>query len=554
VIFESQDMAFKCSKNEQKSRKQVVKITPLPELEDISKEELYLENISLKEKVVGLQFQINQFNRLVFGQTRERFVPSQTAQQTTLFSPQQGASTTVGETESMPHNTPRTDVKKKGQQAGKPNPNHNGRNQFPAHLPRVVEILTPEIVAAKPTDFNKIGQEITETLDYTPAQLIVKQYVREKYVAAHQQPSQNTQNTVEHREIPHTCGEGVLIAPMPERPLPKAIAEAGLLAQVMIDKYVDHLPIDRQAKRWKRESGIDISGSTVVGWQSGVHDLMMPLYEKLVELVFDCTYMQADESTMQCLEDAPKGKSHRSYQWVYRNVEKGLILFDYQRGRSGDCLHPRVKSHQGFLQTDGYSVYDALEGLPNLILMNCFAHARREFFESKENDPQRAEKALEFIQQLYKIEENIKQDRQDGLDSIHIKQRRSEKIIPILIEFKTWLEEQRDFVLPKSPIGRAIAYTLNRWAKLTVFTTDGALEIDNNRIENAIRPLALGRKNYLFAASDEGGKRAAMMYSFFATCKIHNVNPLEWLSDVLRRLPSHPINKIDELLPHFWRK
>jgi transposase len=542
-------MVFECSKNEQKSRKQVVKITPLPELENISKEELYLENISLKEKVVGLQFQINQFNRLVFGQTRERFVPTKSPQQTTLFSPQQGASITVSDAQNMPQSTPETEVKKKGQQAGKPNPNHNGRNQFPAHLPRVLEILTPEIVSANPTDFNKIGQEITETLDYTPAKLFVKQYVKEKYVAINS--SKKEPNTETNTEIALVGFDGVITAPMPDRPLPKAIAEAGLLAQVMIDKYVDHLPIDRQAKRWKRESGIDISGSTVVGWQSGVHDLMMPLYEKLVELVFDCTYLQADESTMQCLEDAPKGKSHRSYQWVYRNVGKGLILFDYQRGRSGDCLHPRVKSHQGFLQTDGYSVYEALEGLPNLILMNCFAHARREFFEAQQNDPKRAEIALDFIQQLYKIEENI---RQEGLDSIHIKQRRSEKTTPILTKFKAWLEEQSDLVLPKSPIGKAIAYTLKRWAKLTVFITDGTLEIDNNRIENAIRPLALGRKNYLFAASDEGGKRAAMMYSFFATCKNHNINPLEWLSDVLRRLPNHPINKIEELLPHIWRK
>ena len=511
----------------------------MPELDNLSKEDLYWENIGLREKVLGLQFQIEQFNRLVYGQTRERFVPTQSPQQTTLFTVHQQDNTTV------PEKTAETAAKKKGQQAGKPNPNHNGRNAFPAHLPRVIEILTPEIVTEKPTDFSKIGQEITETLDYTPAKLFVKQRVREKYVATQQNATPNTDANTDANT------EGVLIAPMPERALPKSIAEAGLLAQVMIDKYVDHLPIDRQAKRWKRESGIDISGSTVVGWQSGVCDLLMPLYEKLTDLVFQCPYLQADESTLKCLEDAPKGKSHTSYQWVYRNVGKGLILFDYQRRRSGECLHPRVKTHQGFLQTDGYSVYDALEGLPNLVLMNCFAHARREFFEAKQNDPQRAEKALGFIQQLSEIEDKI---RKETIDTAQIKQRRNEKSVPILTEFKTWLEAQTDKVLPKSPIGKAIAYTLKRWTKLTRYTTNGILEIDNNRIENAIRPLALGRKNYLFAGSDEGGKRAAMMYSFFATCKIHNVNPLQWLSDVLRRLPNHPINKIQELLPHLWDK
>ena len=532
---------------------------PLPELEHISKEELYKENKGLKEKVLGLQFQIDQFNRLVFGQTRERFIPAVSPQQATLFtSPlvvvaSNDIDALLQEKDSQ---NPRPESpKKKGQKAGKANPNHHGRNAFPAHLPRVVEILTPKIVQASPTDFNKIGQEVTETLDYIPAKLFVRQRVREKYVAknppSNTDSNTSTQNTVEPSEIPHTFGEGVIIAPLPERALPKSLAEAGFLAQIGVDKYVDHLPIDRQIKRWERECGVKMKGSTLVGLCASMCGLLLPLYEKLIELVFDCGYLQADESTIQSLEDAPKGKSHRSYQWVYRNVEKGLILFDYQRGRSGECLHPRVKTHTGYLQTDGYDVYDALAGLPNLILVNCMAHARRKFFEAKQNDPQRAEKALGFIQEIYKIEENI---RTEGLNAQNIKTRRTEKSVPILAEFKTWLEGEHLQTLPQSPIGKAIAYTLNRWAKLTVYTTNGTLEIDNNRIENAIRPLALGRKNYLFVGSDEGGKRTAMMYSFFATCKVHNVNPLEWLTDVLNRIPTHPINKIHELLPQLWRK
>lgn len=443
--FESYLKAHRGFEMNKKQIKNHVKITPLPELEDISKEELYrkykalyIQNIEQTARINDLQFQLSNLTRAVYGPTRERFVPTLLPQQATLFAPPQTSPVEVVLTENEEGKEGDNKVKKKGQQAGKPNPNHNGRNQFPAHLPRMMEILTPEIVSANPSDFSKIGQEITETLDYIPAQLVVKQYVREKYVVFPQELNQNSQNTT----------EGVLIAPMPERPLPKAIAEAGLLAQVMIDKYVDHLPIDRQAKRWKRESGIDISGSTVVGWQSGVQDLLMPLYEKLTELVFDCRYLQADESTLKCLENAPKGKSHTSYQWVYRNVEEGLILFDYQRGRSGECLHPRVKSHQGFLQTDGYGVYDALGGLPNLTLMNCFAHARREFFEAKQNDPQRAEIALDFIQKIYQIEEKI---RQEALNVEQIKHRRSEKTSPILTQFKDWLEEQSNQVLPKSP-------------------------------------------------------------------------------------------------------
>ena len=566
--------------------KNALKITILPDLEGVSKEALYTENVALKTtvftleaakidltgRVATLEFQLAQLNRLIYGQSRERFVPTQVAQQATLFNqepiPQSVATTPDVVVTEM--------VKQKGQKLGVPNPNHNGRNAFPEHLRREVEILKPLIVLHHSHHFIKIGEVVTETLDYTPAKLFVRQQVREKYAFKPTPKKQNNQaneaqnnnddapsNTDKdgalnsaHPNVPFIVPlpdnrDGIFIAPLPERALPKSIAESGLLAQVMVDKFVDHLPIDRQAKRWKRESGMDIKGSTVVGWIDGTCDLLMPLYHKLTELVFECRYLQADESTLKSLENAPKGKTHTSYQWVYRNTEKSLILFDYKRHRSGECLHPNVKKHQGFLQTDGYSVYDALEGLPKLTLVNCLAHARREFFDAKANDPKRAEIALTFIQQLYQIEKEVKDKKRTKEEITKIRQ---EKCPPILEKFKKWLEDEQLKTLPKSPIGKAIAYTLNRWAKLTVYTTDGNIDIDNNLIENAIRPLALGRKNYLFVGSDEGGKRTAMMYSFFATCKAHNVNPLEWLTDVLNKIPKYSIAKIHELLPHIWKK
>ena len=184
-------------------------------------------------------------------------------------------------------------------------------------------------------------------------------------------------------------------------------------------------------------------------------------------------------------------------------------------------------------------------------MLNCFAHVRREFFEAQQNDPQRAEKALVFIQNIYKVEQHI---RENNLDHDHSRHYRTEKAIPVLNEFKIWLDQQANKVLPKSPIGKAIAYALKRWNKITNYTTQGFLEIDNNRIENAIRPLALGRKNFLFVGSDDGGKRTAMMYAFFATCNAHNINPLEWLTDVFKRINSCPINNIESLLPHIWHK
>ena len=563
--------------------KNALKITILPDLEMVSKEALYTENVELKGRVSTLEFELSQLKRLVYGQTRERFIPAQVAQQATLFN-QEPLTQSVDTT---PEVVVMEAVKQKGQKAGVLNPNHNGRNAFPEHLRRETEVLIPLIVINNPLSFTKIGEIVTETLDYTPAKLFVRRRVREKYAFKPTNKKQkaydptndptNTDNleqstndtvniAVNTPNLPQNIPtvptvptvalqaedwEGVFIAPLPERALPKSIAESGLLAQVMVDKFVDHLPIDRQAKRWKRESGIDIKGSTVVGWIDGTCDLLMPLYDKLTELVFDCRYLQADESTLKSLENAPKGKTHTSYQWVYRNTEKNLILFDYQRHRADECLHPSVKKHQGCLQTDGYKVYDALKGLPNLTLANCLAHARRKFFDATQNDPKRAESALTFIQQLYKIEKYAQDEK---LSKVEITKLRQEKCPPILKKFKEWLQTEQLKTIPKSPIGKAIDYTLNRWEKLTIYITDGNIAIDNNLIENAIRPLALGRKNYLFVGSDEGGKRTAMMYSFFATCKAHNVNPLEWLTDVLNKIPNYTINKIHELLPHIWKK
>jgi transposase len=626
--------------------KNALKITILPDLEMVSKEALYTENVELKGRVSTLEFELSQLKRLVYGQTRERFIPAQVAQQATLFN-QEPLTPSVDTT---PQVVVMEAVKHKGQKLGEPNPNHNGRNAFPEHLRRETEVLIPLIVINNPLNFTKIGEVVTETLDYTPAKLFVRRRVREKYVFKptnkkqkaydptndptntdnFDQPTNDTVNiavntpnlpqnvptvptvtvptvtvptvtvptvtvltvtvptvtvptvtvptvtvptvTVPTVTVPTVTvltvtvptvptvptvalqaedWEGVFIAPLPERALPKSIAESGLLAQVLVDKFVDHLPIDRQAKRWKRESGIDIKGSTVVGWIDGTCDLLMPLYDKLTELVFDCRYLQADESTLKSLENAPKGNTHTSYQWVYRNTEKNLILFDYQRHRADECLHPSVKKHQGCLQTDGYKVYDALKGLPNLTLANCLAHARRKFFDATQNDPKRAESALTFIQQLYKIEKYAQDEK---MSKVEITQLRQEKCPPILKKFKEWLQTEQLKTIPKSPIGKAIDYTLNRWEKLTIYITDGHIAIDNNLIENAIRPLALGRKNYLFVGSDEGGKRTAMMYSFFATCKAHNVNPLEWLTDVLNKIPNYTINKIHELLPHLWKK
>ena len=231
--------------------------------------------------------------------------------------------------------------------------------------------------------------------------------------------------------------------------------------------------------------------------------------------------------------------------------EINLVLFTYQKGRSAECFKNHIQGFKGKLQTDGYSVYESYENDPDFILFSCWAHARRYFEQALDNDKQRADYVLRQIQILYKIEESAKEQK---LSNEERQKWRQENATLILNTIKEFLDKNVESILPASAIGKAFGYTIKRWDKLLAYTIHGEVEIDNNLIENAIRPLALGRKNYLFAGSDESAERAAMVYSLFATCKLHDINPYDWLTDVFHRIKDHPINKISKLLPQNWKK
>lgn len=335
---------------------------------------------------------------------------------------------------------------------------------------------------------------------------------------------------------------------MPVRPIEKGIAGPGLLAQVAIDKYVDHLPLHRQMQRFERE-GMTLPSSTICDWIGGTCKLIAPLYQVLLRQVFSQDYLQADETHSRVLDKRKKGTTHRGYYWVYLAPLKGLVLFDYLEGRGREGPQECLKDFKGHLQTDGYKVYEDFGNSKAITLLNCVAHARRKFDEAKDNDLERAVYVLTEMQKLYAIERKVKAEQ---LSAEQIYTVRQEQAVPILNGLKVWMMENYQAVLPKSAIGQALYYSLQRWDKLTVYTTDGRLEIDNNRVENAIRPVAVGRKNYLFAGSHNGARNAAMMYSLLGTCKIHGINPFEWLSDVLTKIPTHSVNKLHQLLPAEW--
>jgi len=492
------------------------------------------EAIDYKEKYealfidhVQLRHELDQLKRLVFGSRHERFVPATPPEQFTLELSVQSVEPVAAPTESITYTR-----SKKNEPTEKVS---TGRMKLPADLPREKIIIEP---TEDVSGMRKIGEEITEELERIPGKLFVKQYIRPKYAKP--------------------LGEGVIIAELPSRPIAKGIAGPGLLAQIIIDKYTDHLPIHRQVQRFERE-GIKLPSSTLTDWISATCTLLDPLYEVLRKEVLSEDYLQVDETPIRVLDKSKKarpngssgrGTTHRGYHWVYRSPTKRLVMFDYRQGRGREGPQECLKKFKGYLQTDGYAVYEDFGNTPGVTLLACMAHARRKFDEAKDNDLARAEYVLTQIQKLYAIERHAKAQ---GLLVEDIVGLRQEQAIPILLHLKEWMLENYKVVLPKSTIGNALHYSLQRWDKLMVYTTDGRLEIDNNLVENAIRPVAIGRKNYLFAGSHNGARRAAMLYSFLGTCKINDVNPFEWLRDVLSKIQDYNVTELRKLLPAQWK-
>lgn len=478
--------------------------------------------------IASLQYQLDNLKKLIFGSRHERFMPSSNnALQLTLgIQAEEVAQCNITSVKRIEYTKVKTKVTKT---------QHPGRHKLPEHLQRKEIILAP---AENTEGLKKIGEEVTEELDYEPGRLFVNKYVRPKYA----KPG----------------NEGVIIAPMIERPLPKAIAGAGLLAQMVIDKYVDHLPLYRQMERFKRE-GVNLPYSTLTDNISGTCALIKPLGNALLKIILQTDYLHADETPVKVLDKDKKarpngssgrGETHRGYFWVYHNSIERLVLFDYRPGRGREGPAEVLKNFKGHLQTDGYSVYDLFKEQKEITLLHCMAHARRMFYEALDNDKARAEYALQQFGLLYAIERKAKEQ---SLPPAEVLQLRTTQAIPILKALGKWMKDEYVNVLPKSPIAKALGYSIERWNELMIYTTDGKLNIDNNPVENSIRPVAIGRKNYLFAGSHEAAQRSAMLYSLLGTCKLHGINPFLWLRDVLQRIPTHPINKIEELLPQNWK-
>lgn len=483
-------------------------------------EQTLAENKLLKQQLEHLQVQLLQLQKLIFGSKHERFVPQDPnlPQQGTLFNVEPIADV-VTKTKKLPERevTKTTIISK-----------HKGRESFPEKLRRETIVIEPQGING--TKAKLIGEDVTELLAYTPSELYVKRITRPRYA--------DVQSGT------------VVQAPAPARTIEKCSADTSLLAQIAVEKYIDHLPLYRQIKRYER-LGVNISDSTMGDWVRQTAHALTALYEQHKAMVLRSGYLHADETVIQVMTDEKKNATHQGYYWVYQSHHDKLVLFDYRPGRGREGPQTILKDFKGYLQTDGYAAYDIFKEYPDITLFHCMAHARRKFHEALSNDKDRAGYALEQIQKLYAIE---REARETGITGDALTQYRQQHAIPILGSLGKWMKQAYMQVLPKSAIGKALEYSITRWDALSLYATSGLLNIDNNPVENSIRPVAVGRKNYLFAGSHDAAQRAAIFYSLFATCKIHGVNPYDWLKDVLDKLAYWKINALEELLPQNWKE
>jgi len=494
----------------------------------------FLEQLHLKSREIdSLQHQLQQLLRRMFGRSAEKIDPQQMLLFETILN-QLAPPTRVAPP--SPHPAPAA-----------PSTNGHGRRRLPSDLPRekIYHDLPEE---QKPCPCcgqarHVIGQEISELLDYVPAKLTVVEHIRLKYVCRH--------CTAQAAE----SGSQIVTAAKPLAPIEKGLAAPGLLAYVIVSKYSDHLPLHRLEHILTRH-GIQIVRSTMSDWAAQCAALLRPLYDRMVTDVLQSRVIHTDDTPVNVL-DRKLDRTRTGRFWVYvGDRAHPCTVFTYTPTRNRDGPREFLKNWSGYLQADAFGGYDGIYAGAaggQVTEVACWAHARRKFYDARNADAAVSTQALAYIRLLYDVEDAAKElaapDRQ---------RLRREKSVPRLSQFKDWLESQQAHrggpVLPKSPMGQAFTYALNQWEALNVYTTDGDLNIDNNAAENALRRVALGRKNWLFCGSDNGGATAAVLFSLIATCRRHKVDPFAYLRDVLTRIPATPVNELEPFLPDRWSK
>jgi len=480
-----------------------------------------LSNVNEQARqIVDLQNQLEWFKRHTFGRRSEKL----DANQLILF---EG----VTDTEDQENASAESDPTPAGT-AKKSKSHRNGRRPLPDHLPRErIEYHPPKedlICSCCGQAKRVMGEEVTEELDYVPASFVVRQHVRLKYVCKH-------------------CQEGVVIADLPPRPIEKGRPGTGLLAHVLTSKYADHIPLHRQEGIFKRH-GVDMHRSTMCDWVRDCAHLLSPIVHYMKQLILQSKIINTDDTPVPIL-DGSRTQTRKGYLWAYIG-DKRIVVFDYTPTHSRDGPVAFLGGYAGFVQADAYQGYDAFFENGDATEVGCWAHTRRKFYDARTTDPRRAHEMLALIGKLYDVEREAKQNE---LDASAVKELRQQHSKPILAKISPRLEDWSIEVLPKSPIGQAVGYARGQWEALNQYLHDGDLAIDNNLSERVLRSVAIGRRNWMFAGSDAGAERAAVIYSLVATCKLCHIDPFAYLRDVLDRVSTHPASRIAELTPLEWQ-
>ena len=506
----------------------------LSSFENFEKERVsYQQLIAQKDTTItNLKQQVEMLQRKVWGKSSERYINEDPLQRKLDFDgldllPEEKELATSAKQEIEQYKKVRViEVKDK---------KHPVRKPLPESLPREETHIYPENINLE--NWTELAPEITEVLERESARWYVRRIIRHKYALKDKSQDEQTQ---------------VVTAPMPVLPIAKSYAGATVLADMIIDKYVNHLPFYRQIEMFKQQ-GISIAPATINGWFQEVANLLRPSYYRLKELVLDSDYIQSDETTIPIINNE-KHTTIKGYIWMIRAVMDNLVFFHYDQGsRAQKVALQLFKDYQGVIQTDGYAVYDIYEHKKGVLPIGCWAHARRYFEEALKEDKVRASYALEQIGLLYDVERRADQEQLSYDQRADLRARLS---YPIMVAFEKWLVNEHPQVLPKGRIGKAIKYTYNIFPKLTRYHLDGRLKIDNNLGENAIRPIALGRKNWLFCGNHDAAENAAIMYSMLGCCKANEVNFRDWLVYFLNNIHWYDTDyskDLAELLPHNFK-
>lgn len=405
-----------------------------------------------------------------------------------------------------------------------------GRKKLPDNLPRVEvvhDIPEEEKICACGCMMSRIGEDVSEKLDIIPAVIQVIKHIRPKY-------------SCKSCEGLETEGSVVKIAPVPKQIIAKGIASAGLLAHILVAKFVDALPFYRQEKQFSR-LGVEIPRATMSNWSMKAAEACSPLLAILHEQIRSGPLINIDETTVQVLNEPGRAPTTKSYMWIFRGgpPDKPALVYQYHTGRAGNIAALFLKNYKGVAQTDGYAGYDFIDSLPDIDHAGCWAHARRKFMEAQKGSGKGSRSgsvdvALSYIRQIYAVE---KEGRQKEYSPEQLYALRQEKTKPLLAEFRQWLEKKLLQVVPKSLLGTAVNYTFNQWSRLITYLDHGEVTPDNNAAENAIRPFVIGRKNWLFAGTQAGAEASACLYSLIETAKANNLEPYKYLRYLFEKLP-----------------